>query len=52
MLQWVIAGLVVSVTCGLGFPILFVSPIFAVLWALKANEGQWKGYPVMDGVGR
>ncbi|MCB9760110.1 MAG: DUF4870 domain-containing protein [Alphaproteobacteria bacterium] len=52
LLQYVISGAVIGVTCGLGFPILFVSPIVAILWGIKANNGQWEGYPVITSVGR
>ncbi len=37
-----------SVTCGIGL-ILLVLPIWL---ALKANKGEWAGYPLIDGVGR
>jgi hypothetical protein len=41
---WVISGL----TCGLGL-ILFLLPL---LGAYKAYNGEWAGYPLIEGVGR
>ena len=44
----VIAAVVSGVTCGFGL----VSLILAVVMAVKANNGEWEGYPLMESVGR
>ncbi len=44
----VIAWLVGGATCGVGF-LLF---ILSILTAIKANKGEWEGYPLIGGVGR
>jgi uncharacterized Tic20 family protein len=43
-----IAWAIGSATCGVGL-LLLVLPI---LWAMKANKGEWTGYPLLDGIGR
>lgn len=43
------------VTFGLCFPaviLAFVPWIGGVMWALKANQGEWTGYPLIDSIGR
>ena len=35
-------------TCGVGLLLL----ILPILWAVKANDGEWVGYPVLDTIGR
>lgn len=44
IIAWAISG----VTCGIGM-VLFVLPI---LLAIKANKGEWEGYPLIGGIGR
>ena len=44
----VISGLVVGATCGVGL-ILLILPI---AWAVKAYNGDWIGYPLIDSAGR
>jgi hypothetical protein len=29
-----------------------VGMVLAVMWALKANEGRWEGYPLIEQAGR
>ncbi|MBN2799162.1 MAG: DUF4870 domain-containing protein [Deltaproteobacteria bacterium] len=46
---------VMLITMGLCFPIVFVGflpAIGGILYGLKANEGQWVGYPLIEGIGR
>jgi uncharacterized membrane protein len=44
VISWVIAG----ATCGVGL-VLLVLPIWI---GIKAYNGEWVGYPLLDGVGR
>jgi uncharacterized Tic20 family protein len=44
----VISWLLTGVTCGVG-AILLILPI---VWAVKAYNGEWTGYPLIDSVGR
>ena len=44
VISWVIAG----ATCGIGL-VLLVLPIWI---GIKAYNGEWVGYPLLDGVGR
>jgi uncharacterized Tic20 family protein len=47
-----------TITMGLGaicFPVMCVFLVFpfgAIPFAMKANNGEWAGYPMMSGVGR
>ncbi len=44
LVAWVIGG----VTCGFGFVIML-----AQLWlAYRAYQGEWNGYPLIEGVGK
>ena len=43
-ISWAIAG----ATCGIG-AVLFVLPIWI---GIKAYNGEWVGYPVLDSAGR
>ena len=43
---------VIFCTFGLGFPIVFLGWIPAILWGLKANRGEWVGYPGIEQIGR
>jgi uncharacterized membrane protein len=38
------------VTFGLCFPIVFVA--FLLMLGLRANEGRWDGYPLIESLGR
>jgi len=44
----VAAAVISGVTCGFGL----VSLILAIVMAVKANKGEWAGYPLMESVGR
>ena len=44
VLSWLLAG----VTCGVGA----VTLILSVVWAVKAYNGEWAGYPLIEKVGR
>ena len=44
-IAWLIGG---TVLCGLG---TVVGWVVGVMWALKANDGMWKGYPLIEGLG-
>lgn len=43
-----IAWFIGSATCGVGLVLL----ILPIVWAMKANNGEWVGYPLIDGIGR
>lgn len=44
----VIIAVIGSVTCGIGFLLLALQ-----LWlAWRAYQGEWAGYPLIDGIGR
>ena len=43
-ISWGIGG----ATCGVGLSLL----ILPIMWSMKANKGEWTGYPLIDGVGR
>jgi uncharacterized Tic20 family protein len=51
-----IAGVVVvslvTVTCGFASPLVIVPWVVALLSALKAHQGEWAGYPLIDQIGR
>jgi len=40
------------VTVSLGFllPIVVVSPVLSVIWALRASQGEWSHYPLLAGL--
>lgn len=43
------------VTLGLCFPapmLAMLPSVAGILWGLKANEGKWEGYPLIDSIGR
>ena len=42
---WIIGGF----TCGIG---VLVGYVFGVLQAMKANSGEWSGYPIIESVGK
>ena len=44
----VICALLTGVTCGIGALTLILS----IVWAVKAYNGEWQGYPLIDSVGR
>ena len=44
----VIAALLSGATCGIGLLLLIVP----IVWAVKANNGEWAGYPLLEGIGR
>ena len=49
-----VMGLMI-ITFGLCFPavfLAFVPWIGGVMWALKANKGEWAGYPLIESIGR
>jgi uncharacterized Tic20 family protein len=43
IIAWAIGG----ATCGVGLLLL----ILPIVWGIKANKGEWQGYPLIDGVG-
>jgi uncharacterized Tic20 family protein len=43
---------VITVTCGIGFPLIVVPWIVAAWIAFKAYNGEWVGYPMLDKYGR
>lgn len=49
---WAVLTVVGIVTCGMGF--FFAIPLmFVPVWgAIKANEGSWQGYPLIENIGR
>lgn len=49
---WAVSGTFIGITCGFGFPIIFVPYVLAIMWGLKANKGEWTGYPLIDGIGK
>lgn len=49
---WAVSGTIIGVTCGFGLPILLVPYVLAVVWGLKANKGEWTGFPIIDAIGR
>ena len=52
LIFWAFGGTLVGITCGIAFPILFVPYILSVVWALKANKGEWTGFPLIEGIGK
>ena len=44
----VVAWLLTGVTCGIGLVML----ILPIVWAIKAYNGAWEGYPLIDGAGK
>ena len=44
----VVLYIIGTVTCGFGF----LGIILPVLWAIKANRGEWEGYPLIASVGQ
>lgn len=51
-LALVISMAVITVTCGLGSPILLLFWAGAIWVGLKANNGEWQGYPGLSSIGR
>ena len=49
---WVIASTLTGITACLAAPLLAVAPILSIIWGIKAYNGEWKGFPVIEGVGR
>ncbi len=45
VIAWVIGG---ALCCGLG---TVAGWVVGVMWALKANDGVWEGYPLIDRFG-
>lgn len=43
-----IATMLAGMTFGIGL-LLFILPI---VWAMKANRGEWVGYPLIESIGR
>jgi len=39
------------VTCGVGYIALPIFWIPAIMWGLKANKGEWAGYPGLANIG-
>lgn len=52
LFTWVISGAVISITCGLGFPILFVPMGLSIWHAIRAHNGEWVGFPMIEGFGK
>jgi len=46
LVAWIIGG---TLCLGIG---TVVGWVFGVLWAIKAHNGEWKGYPLIEGLGR
>ncbi|MFT5679808.1 MAG: putative Tic20 family protein [Myxococcota bacterium] len=44
----VISYLIAGATCGFGLVLL----ILPIVWAVKAYNGEWTGYPLIDSAGR
>ncbi len=43
------------ITLGLCFPVVFLAfipCIGGIMWGLKANQGEWTGYPLIETIGR
>ncbi len=48
----VVSGAFVGITFGIGLPVVILFWIGAVMWAMKAQDGQWSGYPGIEEIGR
>jgi uncharacterized Tic20 family protein len=55
---YVLYTIITIVTFGFGsicFPMVCIGMIFpfvAIFYAIKANNGEWQGYPLISGIGR
>lgn len=49
---WIALVIIGTITCGFGFILAPLLWIGSIVFALKANEGKWEGYPLLEGVGR
>ncbi len=55
VLAMVVVSFLMVITLGLCFPVIFlvfVPWIGGILWGIKANQGEWTGYPLIDQIGR
>lgn len=43
-----IASAISGATCGVGLLLL----VLPVIWGIKASNGEWVGYPIIESVGR
>lgn len=44
----VVAWLLAGVTCGVGL----ITLLLPIIWAIKAYNGEWVGYPLIEGAGK
>jgi uncharacterized Tic20 family protein len=50
-----VVSFVMVITCGIGVPIMalgFLPLVGGIMFALKANNGEWAGYPGIAHIGR
>ncbi|MEL6346984.1 MAG: DUF4870 domain-containing protein [Myxococcota bacterium] len=51
-LQAILFQLIATVLAGATFGVGLLLFILPIVWAVKANNGEWAGYPLIEGVGR
>ncbi len=49
LLFWLVAP---TLTCGVGLLLSITAPILSIVWGLKAYDGKWEGFPLIEKIGR